>query len=734
MKNNKLKDSVRFISDELIPNFNVDDKKRIVSYLLITVLMAGSIFIILSGTAIAADYHVATDGNNINPDTLALTPTSTINIPGESEWKDQGIILEAGDSGSWDVRLNGMLSPCSIIKKDDTYFLYYIGSDGNRGAPHNDGGPRHRKLGVATSTDGINFVKYSGNPIISFSPNNNEEEGIFSAGATLDDSGNIILYYGAMDSGSSSSTSVDGDICLAISNNGYDFTDMKDVLSHSDRSVWGYGDELFPISCFHANNKWYVYYIAIGKNGIKWDIGLAWGSEKDKLSHTSAALVSDDHIISGGNPVIISDDEIALFIGKKGSEPYIEVRTAQINDPNTLSKPLEKYNFNTNDAVVFYDQDIGTWFMYYLRSEDNSIRLKTVNSIPTSTTPTETPITPKITFDNRLREISPNTVLDKTEWIDVGKIKNEKYSGVIWFDLSQYNSTDKIETATLSLLWYYEYREQSTQVSIYRPAEWDPQYVTWNSCADGAQWNNPGGDWYDKNNVAQRAEAYETVVFSQDTAPDGQYHNFDITQLVQSYVDGTYENTGLLIKADKENDGYIAFYSSDWPDVDQRPKLTITYKPGDKTINQAPVLDSIENKKVETGKMIEFEITASDPNGDALTYSVTGLPSGANFNTESHIFSWIPDKGQAGSYHVNFEVADDSLVDTEDVTITVSVSYPPYDVNKNGIVDIPDVISVLENYGATTAEPYPCYDINTDGIVDIKDLDCVASHFGEITT
>ncbi len=545
MKYNTLKDPVRFIPDELIPHINDDIKKRSVSYLLINVLMAGSIFIILSGTAIAADYYVATNGNNNNnnnnPGTLTLTSTPTISIPVESEWKDQGIILEAGDSGSWDVRLNGMISPCSLIKKDDIYFLYYIGSDGDRGGPHNDGGPRHRKLGVATSTDGINFFKYSGNPILTFSPNDNDEEGIFSAGATLDGSGNIVLHYGAMDSGSSSSTVVDGDIRLAISDNGYDFTDIKEILSHSDSSVWGYGDELFPIGSFHANNKWYVYYTAKGKNGIMWDLGLAWGSEKDKLSHTSAVLLSDDHIKGGCNPVMISDDKIALFIAKKGSEPYIEVRTAQINDPGTLSKPVEKYDFDTHDAVVFHDQDVGTWFMCYLCSEDNSIRLKTVNSIPTASA------TPK-------------------------------------------------------------------------------------------------------------------------------------------------------------------------------------------TVNQAPVLDSIRNKTVETGNMIEFEITASDPNGDTLTYSATELPAGANFDTQTHIFSWIPDKSQTGSYHVRLKVTDGSLVDTEYVTIAVSASYHPYDINEDGIVDILDILIIVNYYATITAEPYPRYDVNADGIVDNKDLDCVVSHFYEITT
>jgi len=336
-------------------------------------------------------------------------------------------------------------------------------------------------------------------------------------------------------------------------------------------------------------------------------------------------------------------------------------------------------------------------------------------------------------IDNRMREVAPNTVIGATTWIDVGKIRTDNYNGLLMFDLSQFKSTDHIESATLSLLWYYESREQNTEVGIYRPVKWSPDYVTWNTRTNGVQWNNPGGDWYDKNNAAQGAEAYDTIVFSKDAAPDGQYHNFDVTQLVQSYVDGTYENTGLLIKADKENDGYVAFYSSDWSDADQRPKVTITYKPGEEPVNQAPVLDPIGNKTVETGNMVEFEITASDPNSDALIYSATGLPGGANFNTESHIFSWTPDKGQAGSYHVHFEVTDGSLVDTEDVTITVSVSYPSYDINKDGIVDILDITIIVENYGTTTVEPYPRCDVNTDGIVNIEDLDCVASHFGEIS-
>lgn len=90
----------------------------------------------------------------------------------------------------------------TVPPKDPTYFLYYIGADGNRSA---DGRPRHRALGVAISKDGIHFTKYPCNPIITHLPHSNEEEGVFSAAAMLDESGNVVLYYGAMDAGSPTS-------------------------------------------------------------------------------------------------------------------------------------------------------------------------------------------------------------------------------------------------------------------------------------------------------------------------------------------------------------------------------------------------------------------------------------------------------------------------------------------------------------------------------------------------
>ncbi len=57
--------------------------------------------------------------------------------------------------------------------------------------------------------------------------------------------------------------------------------------------------------------------------------------------------------------------------------------------------------------------------------------------------------------------------------------------------------------------------------------------------------------------------------------PDNRYYDLDVTELVQGYVNGTYNNTGFFLKAKDENDNYIAFYSSEWSNASQRPKLMI---------------------------------------------------------------------------------------------------------------------------------------------------------------
>jgi hypothetical protein len=99
--------------------------------------------------------------------------------------------------------------------------------------------------------------------------------------------------------------------------------------------------------------------------------------------------------------------------------------------------------------------------------------------------------------------------------------------------------------------------------------------------------------------------------------------------------------------------------------------------------NQPPVLDPIGNKTGQEGQLLEFQITATDPNpNDVLTFNADNLPDGATFDSVTATFSWTPGYDQAGVYeNIEFIVSDgnsDPGVDNELITITVgNVNRPP---------------------------------------------------------
>jgi PKD repeat protein len=100
--------------------------------------------------------------------------------------------------------------------------------------------------------------------------------------------------------------------------------------------------------------------------------------------------------------------------------------------------------------------------------------------------------------------------------------------------------------------------------------------------------------------------------------------------------------------------------------------------------NTAPVLDPIGNKTANAFVNLSFNVTASDGEGDLLSFGVVGLPPGATFNTASGHFSWTPGGGDAGSYPMTFSASDGLLSDSEAITITVAAGNNPPVANPGG--------------------------------------------------
>ncbi len=95
----------------------------------------------------------------------------------------------------------------------------------------------------------------------------------------------------------------------------------------------------------------------------------------------------------------------------------------------------------------------------------------------------------------------------------------------------------------------------------------------------------------------------------------------------------------------------------------------------DNVSNRPPVLLPIGNKSVRHGHLLKFKITATDPDGNALTFSAKKLPDGGSFNPNTQEFRWTPVFSQAGTIHkVTFVVTDDGTPPqsaSETITIVV---------------------------------------------------------------
>jgi hypothetical protein len=293
-----------------------------------------------------------------------------VQIPSQSDWTDHGTILSQGVPGSWDARLEGAISPATMVKKNGTYYRYYIGYYiGANGDRSTDGGPRHRALGVATSNDGINFTSYGGNPVITHLPHNNQEEGVFSAAATRDSNGDIVLYYGALWAADSTTENVDIYFDLATSTDGLNFNNPPGYVRQNT------GREEDPVGVLRANGNWYVYFI---DNESGWDLKLLSSSLKDILTSLTSLLTSGTDIIGGGDPAPIAPDRVALFLVRDFKTWQVEVRTAPVSAPHQLSAPVETYDFpNMLHSLVYLDLETNTWFMYYLNGAGDGIGVKT---------------------------------------------------------------------------------------------------------------------------------------------------------------------------------------------------------------------------------------------------------------------------------------------------------------------------------------------------------------------
>jgi len=155
----------------------------------------------------------------------------------------------------------------------------------------------------------------------------------------------------------------------------------------------------------------------------------------------------------------------------------------------------------------------------------------------------------------------------------------------------------------------------------------------------------------------------------------------------------------------------VTFIASDGQAQDSQT-ITITVA----NVDRPPVLAAVSSQSVNVGSPLSLALSATDPDGDKLTYSAGTLPSGATLTGST--FAWTPTSTQAGSYTVTFTVSDGTLSDSKSATITV------VSVLKDQIVPVvaqctpaPDAIQVALNNLVTLHITDANSGVNPDSVV-----------------
>lgn len=319
---------------------------------------------------------------------FALTGLSLASeIPPPKDWTERGIVLDKGPSGAWDDNGN-YVRVGSVVKKNGTYFLYYAGSSGSGCS---DGGVDYRAIGAATSTDGINFTKYPGNPIIIWeSPNhatNPCEEGAGFPVVALDDNGDFVMFWEAISA--TGPTSVDGDVHYSTSSDGFNFTDQGGVPGLIASENW-------PVGVLHAQGgtssltgTWHLWFMS--DQFGPYSVHLATGNTPGNLTRQATGPVIN-RISRAEWPVLHSGGTVSLFDASGGWSPTkLDVLETTVNNLDTYSSPVMTFPAPSGGfyatVCVLQDTDDNLWRMYYTDA-NHYVRLRTAPMFAVPAAPT----------------------------------------------------------------------------------------------------------------------------------------------------------------------------------------------------------------------------------------------------------------------------------------------------------------------------------------------------------
>lgn len=301
---------------------------------------------ISGGAMVAANDEAGTIGFEIRP----------VGIPTLAQFGDSHTVIDASPSG-WGQFFENL---GSVIKFNGQYFMYYVAGDAD--VDPGDDYVLNRKLGVATSPDGVNWTPYASNPIIEFEPQggSQDEEGVGGCVAVVHD-GQVHLYYAGMRW--ISGGSVDAEIRYRVSDDGFTFTGDTLILAQEN-------DEFYPCAAYvDSSDAFHVYYVGPLTDGGG-DLKRLSGSTPNAITTNGTVTTTD--FSSLGGIIDVSADQLLLFNDLAPLNGVVSSYLIAKSSLGTLGALARVIDPNSGGAILDFAtqffKDGDQWFMFSTRS------------------------------------------------------------------------------------------------------------------------------------------------------------------------------------------------------------------------------------------------------------------------------------------------------------------------------------------------------------------------------
>ena len=97
-----------------------------------------------------------------------------------------------------------------------------------------------------------------------------------------------------------------------------------------------------------------------------------------------------------------------------------------------------------------------------------------------------------------------------------------------------------------------------------------------------------------------------------------------------------------------------------------------TYYTKTNSTNGPPEITSTPGVNATAREAYSYDVTATDPDGDTLVYSLTTSPTGMSISSSSGLISWTPTESQVGIHNITVDVSDTNLSVAQSFNLSVA--------------------------------------------------------------